>query len=87
MRHQCGPKLELDYPCRWEYTLIGREETAIDRAVRRAVGDREVEAAHSRTSRQGTYVSVKIRVTVMDEADRRGILEALQASEEIRYVL
>ena len=78
---------EIEYPALWSYQVIGTDEGL----VRRAVGEVVLERAHTlkltKTSRTGKYCSLLLEVTVVDEAERLALFEALAAHADVRIVL
>ncbi len=80
-------KPEIDYPCLWGYRIIGRSEEELRLAAKKAVGEKEHTLTVTNQSSGGKYVSLSLRTSVADEAERVGILERLQSSEAVRVVL
>jgi len=78
--------LELDYPCRWQFTLFGTDEEALRAAVVAVVG-RGPEPAVSKRSAKGTYLSMVLEVEVTSDEERRGLWERLAAEPAVKYVL
>jgi putative lipoic acid-binding regulatory protein len=82
-----GPKLDLPYPCRWGYKVIGEDEQALRSAVADIVQAREHSVSLSRRSAHRNYCSLNIEVLVYDEEDRVTIYEALSAHPAVKLVL
>jgi putative lipoic acid-binding regulatory protein len=86
---------EIAYPCPWTYKVIGRVEADVRRAVKvmlsvcldRDSGDRAWELARSRTSGQGTYVSLNLSLTVNSEQERDALHAGLRDCPEIMMVI
>ncbi len=80
---------EIEYPCRWEYKAIGRDEAEVRAAVGQVMAAEELEFALelSNSSRGGKYCSLVLAVPVKDEAHRNRIFAALTAHEHIVMVL
>lgn len=86
--HNCGDqKLEITYPCTWQYTVIGLDRDAIRLAVADVVGVREYSLAASHSSRTGKYCSLHLSLTVETEAHRVGLFHALKSHPAIRIVM
>jgi len=89
------PKPEIEYPCPWDFKIIGTDEDALrvavadclKRALSVAPGQREFELSASRSSVGGKYVSLRLNLMVMDEAERNGVFHSLAEHAEIRMVL
>lgn len=78
---------EIDYPCPWSYTLIGRDLDGLRAAVAQVLGPRAHELVVSNTSPRGKYRSMRLEVVVQDEPDRLKLFDALAAHEDVRFVL
>ena len=87
MSDQDPPKLDLDYPCGWEYRVIGAEETAVRSAIAEVLGDRSYEARTGRRSEGGKWITVVVDLEVSDEDDRTSTYRALLAQPAIRVIL
>jgi len=79
--------LELPYPCKWVYKVIGGSEGSVRRAVHDVVQGRKCEVTLSRTSSKGKYCCLNVRLTVYDAADRMGIYRALSSHPLTKIVL
>ena len=80
-------KLELIYPCQWEYTLIGHNQERIRQAVDEVIPDLAYSLKPANSSRTGKYCSLHLEVTVIDEGMRNGIHLALKEHRDIIMVL
>lgn len=79
--------LQIEYPCRWVYKVIGRDPQAIRRAVMELIEIDGVTLESSHRSSGGKYVSINVAVTVRNERERTGIYEALKRHRDVRLVL
>jgi putative lipoic acid-binding regulatory protein len=79
--------LELTYPRPWRYQVIGEDEQRLRRAIAAAVADHEHTVTVARSSRTGKYCSLHLELTVLDEAHRNGIFQALRDHRDVRIVL
>lgn len=88
-------KPQIDYPCPWEYKIIGTDEDAVRSAVKicldetlnRDSGDRPYELGFTRSSEQGKYVSLSLNIEVQDEQERKALFQRLAARPEINMVI
>lgn len=80
-------KLDLPYPCRWVYKIIGDDEGALRSAVADVVQAREHALSLSRRSARRNYCCLNVEVLVYDEQDRVSIYEALRGHPAVRLVL
>jgi putative lipoic acid-binding regulatory protein len=95
MSNEKQDKVEIEYPCPWDYKIIGTSENdmrtavqaCLDEALTEASGDREFELGTSRTSNGGKYVSLRLNLMVLDEAERNSIFSSLANRPEIRIVI
>lgn len=79
--------LEIEYPCRWLYKVIGSDADAVRQAVLETIEIEDVTLELSHTSGKGNFVSFNVEVTVTSTEERTGIYEALKAHGSIRMVL
>jgi putative lipoic acid-binding regulatory protein len=80
-------KPQIDYPCSWEYKVIGNDEFALRQAVAEVMADVEYEVSFSHFSRTGKYCSLSVELTVVDEEQRRSLFAALKQHDDILLVL
>ena len=76
----------IDYPCDWEYRLIGLSEQVLRAAVVSLVPS-EHKLEPSKESKKGKYVSYCLTVQVIDEGHRHRLFEALKVHVDIQFVL
>jgi len=79
--------LELDYPCQWQYRLIGRCEQSMRTAAAEVVGGHEYTVEPSHRSRSGTYCAVVATVLVPDESTRTRIYLSMKNHVDVMMVL
>lgn len=77
----------IEYPAVMPYKVIGEDEHAMRTAVAEIAGPRAHQIDLSNTSTSGRYVSLTVQVRVEDEVTRVSILERLQASDAVKFVL
>ena len=80
-------KLELKYPLRWSYSIIGLDENDMRAAAKFAVGEKEHSITKSNRSSGGKYISMKLELIVDDEAERFAIFELLKHDKAVKMVL
>jgi putative lipoic acid-binding regulatory protein len=91
--HICGSALithrkpDIDYPCEWEYTVIGADEARLREIIFTACAPLVPAITHSRTSRRGSYCSLNATVRVDDEQQRDAIFSRLQGYPEVKMVI
>lgn len=82
-----GCKPEIDYPCVWQYKVIGMERKAVQAALSEQLGDAPYSLSESRTSRKGKYISLNLELTVHTEEQRLHLYSTLTAHPSIKLVL
>lgn len=80
-------KLELDYPCSWEYKLVVLEHIDIKGAVKEVISSREHNIKESKVSSKGKYKSYSLELLVHNEDDRKEIYKMLGDHSNIKMVL
>jgi len=80
-------KLELDYPCRWEYKLVVLETCDIKKSVKEVVFEREHKIKPSKTSSKGKFKSYSLEMLVHNEDDRKELFELLRKHSDMKMVL
>jgi uncharacterized protein len=80
-------KPEIEYPCRWEYRVFGRDAQALTALIAELLAgcDYTMQPAHS--SRTGKYSTIGVSVAVADEAERNRIFAALSHHPDVKMVL
>ena len=87
MQNNSGCKPEIQYPCRWQYRLIGEERTAIIAAVSAVTDITVCVISEGNVSSGGRYLSLSVEMTVNDEAERLRLYQRFAADPAIRVVL
>ena len=80
-------KLELNYPCSWEYKLVVLEHIDIHITVKEVVLQREHKVKASKVSSKGKYKSYSLELLVHNEDDRKEIFKMLGDHSNIKMVL
>ena len=80
-------KLELDYPCNWNYKIITAHEDHTKEAILDTINERFHTLTHSNNSKSGKYISMNLELLVQNEDDRNFIYEALKAHHKVKMVL
>ena len=87
MSQYCKTRPDIDYPGPWIYKIIGADEEALRRLVASLLGERPHTLTLSGRSAGGKYTSLRLEVTVDDEADRLALFEALSVHPAVKVVL
>ena len=83
----CGCRPQIDYPCRWQYRIIGEDRTAMLAAIAAQVDVAACVIDDANTSSNGRYLSLNLEMTVNDEPERLHLYQALNGHPAIRMVL
>ena len=87
MQQDCGCKPEIDYPCLWQFRLIGEERTAMIEAITTLVGLTEDLIEDANVSSTGRYLSLKIELLLHGDEERLATYRLLAGHPAIRMVL
>jgi len=79
--------LELEYPCMWNFKIIGPDAMALRAAVTAIVVDRRHSLAVSHRSTGSKYVSMTLDLKVTSDEDRHAIFHALKRHYAVKMVL
>tara|TARA_Y100000589_G_scaffold287866_1_gene288914 strand:- start:103 stop:366 length:264 start_codon:yes stop_codon:yes gene_type:complete len=82
-----GEQLDLEYPCHWEYRVIGADLPTLERAVQSVMADKPYTCKPGNTSEGGRWCTLVVSLEVVDEGERVGLYRALQARDDIKIVL
>lgn len=80
-------KPEIDYPCTWEYKVIGTDEEKLRAAIYAACTPAVASITTSNVSSKGTYVSLNATLVVKNEEMRLGIFGHLKGSPDVKIVI
>lgn len=79
-------KPTINYPCFWEYKIIGPEQASLEQAAAEVIGERDYLITSLKKSSRGRYSSLNLRVKVLDESDRNSIFSAFSCHDKIKIV-
>jgi hypothetical protein len=80
-------KVQLSYPCRWVYKIIGPDAEEMKRAVAEIIRDRAYKVSLSRSSEKNKYHCLNVELSVENESQRSALYEALKAHRAVKMVL
>lgn len=81
----CKPK--IDYPCTWQYKIIGESATVITKLVADHVHEKDYTLISSNVSSSGRYVSMSLELTVQNEERRLELYRLLAEDSTVKVVL
>ena len=82
-----GRKPEIDYPCNWDYKIIGDNVEKMVEAAEEAAEGMDYDITASNISKKGNYFSINLKVLVNDEEARNSVYKKLEGHENIKMVL
>lgn len=81
----CKPK--IDYPCTWQYKIIGESATEITRLVKEHVCEKGYILTNSNVSSGGRYISMSLELIVNSDERRLELYKLLAADSTVKVVL
>lgn len=80
-------KVEITYPCNWEYRLVCSDANKISDYVKALVANNSYTLKESNKSSTGKFISIIFEVIVGSEEQRLYYYEELRKCKEIKYIL
>jgi putative lipoic acid-binding regulatory protein len=80
-------KLELNYPCNWEYKLVVLEHINIKMTLKEIISHREHNVKESKVSSKGKFKSYTLELLVHNEDDRKELFKLFGEHNNIKMVL
>jgi len=77
----------IEYPCDWEYRVIGADAAALEAAVRGVLGDEEYALSAGNTSPKGRWRTLRVELRVRTEEHRDELHRRLREHPDVRMVL
>ncbi|MEN8140508.1 MAG: DUF493 domain-containing protein [Thermodesulfobacteriota bacterium] len=78
---------EINYPCPWQFVVIGSDKRALELAVAGVVAPQAHILRPSKKSSKGKYISLNLELVVESEEMRNNIFAALCQQPAIRMVI
>ncbi|WP_420207927.1 YbeD family protein [Candidatus Electronema sp. JC] len=82
-----GRTAQIDYPCVWQYKLIGSDQEAMRAAVSALLGDAPYSFSESRRSSAGRYLCMNLEVAVESDEQRQAVFQHLAGHPAVRLLL
>ena len=80
-------KAKIDYPCVWQYKVIGTDQQVLQAVVAEQLGNSPYSLSASKKSGAGRYLSMNLAVTVANEEQRQSLYRALAGHPAVKAVL
>jgi putative lipoic acid-binding regulatory protein len=77
----------IDYPCDWEYRIIGADAAALEAAVRAVLQAEEYALSAGNTSPKGRWRALRVEMRVRSEAHRDEVHRLLREHPDVKMVL
>jgi hypothetical protein len=87
MEEKIGCRPEIDYPCQWQFRIIGEDRAAMLQAVSTCISASLYTVCEANVSSGGRFLSLNLEVAVNDDAERLHIYQLLAGNPAIRMVL
>ena len=87
MGEAAKPPAKINYPCDWEYRIIGPDEAALKTAAAQVMGGRKYDLAFSNISKTGKYFSLSVKTFVESEEARNNLYAAFAKHPAIKTIL
>ena len=84
---EIGGRMQLEYPVKWQYKIIGMDEQRLRDAIAGMSPDDDYSLTPSHVSAKGKYTSLNLELIVNSEAHRNALFHSLKAHPDIRMVL
>lgn len=82
-----GCRPEINYPCSWQYKVIGEDREALIRAIKECVQEKAHLLTDSKKSSSGRYVSMNLELVVTSEENRLEIFNTLAGDPAVKVVI
>ena len=80
-------KLQIKYPCKWLYKVIGSDRHKLQEALMEITGDTSCSISFSNSSSKGKYHCLNFEVTVQSEEERNALYLTLKGHPLVKIVL
>lgn len=87
MQEKTGCTPEIEYPCRWQFRLLGEDRPAMVAAIAELIDEPTHSLRDGNVSATGRYLSLSLEMTVSSDAERLRIYSLLANASAIRMVL
>jgi len=82
-----GKRPTINYPCEWDYRIIGNDVEKMLSAIDYAANGLKYEVKPSNVSKNGKYFSINMKLTVSSEEERNIIFQNLDNHENVMIVI
>ncbi|MBU0674625.1 MAG: DUF493 domain-containing protein [Proteobacteria bacterium] len=82
---QSGP--EIEYPCRWQYTIIGTHREQLRDLIEEIADSRQYTLCFSKVSSSGKYHSFDLDIEVRCQEERDALYQQLICHNLVKVIL
>ena len=83
----CHRKPDIEYPCEWEYKVIGTDKSKLKEIIIEACQPATPSIALSNVSSKGRYYSLNATLEVESEEVRLAIFKRIMQHPEVKMVI
>lgn len=83
----CKTKPDIEYPCEWDYKIIGTDKVKLEASIFDVMGEREYSTRAGNSSSKGKFHSLNTKCQVASEEERYAIFRAFQEHVDVKMVI
>jgi uncharacterized protein len=80
-------KPKIDFPCEWSYKVFGSDKVQLEEAINQVLTERPYRIVKATKSSKGKYISLTIKLTIMNQEELDMYYNALAKHASIKIVL
>jgi putative lipoic acid-binding regulatory protein len=80
-------KVEIKYPCRWNYKAVGKDKFQLKREISEAILEHDFNISSSKASKTGKFISLNVDVHVISDEHRQNIYKKISSIECVLQVV
>ncbi len=78
---------KLEYPRKWDFTIIGRDKEKIQEAIKEVFGEKEHSCKFSKVSKNGKFQSYSASCEVDSQEERDALYKKFSEHSDLDYIL
>ena len=80
-------KPQIDFPCKWSYKVFGSDKDKVENAINEVLTKHPYQIIKSTKSSKGNYISLTIKLTIVDQNELDLYYNTLSKHKDIKIVL
>ena len=84
---ECKTKPDIDYPCDWEYKIIGTDKIKLKISIFDIMGEKKYTTRVGNSSSKGKFHSLNAKCQVSSEKERYLIFKTFQEHPDVKMVI